>query len=283
MKVTFLATGSPAPELDRADGTSVVVTVGGEHLLVDCGARTVRRLVESRIDPADVETLFFSHHHVDHSSQFFEFATVSRLLGRESLTMYGPEETGALLEAFEALYADELARWSDTEGRSAGGVAGIDWRRTTPDLEASGDGWRVTALPVAHTDIESYAYRFDAGDRSFVFSSDTAKHPPLAEFAEGADVLMHEATLGPVADPPYGDGLVWEGYTTPLPETARERLAATHSDATEAAEIAAAAGVDTLVLHHMITYRDAEEMRRRAEAVFDGSVVVAEDGLTLAL
>lgn len=283
MKVTFLATGSPAPELDRADGTSVVVTIGGEHLLVDCGARTVKRLVQNRIDPADVNTLLFSHHHVDHSAQFFEFAMVSRLLGRESLTIYGPEETGDLLDAFEEVYGAELARWSETDGRSSAGAGRIEWRRTTPDLAVEGDGWRVTALPVAHTDVASYAYRFDAGGRSFVFSSDTAKHPPLAEFAAGADVLMHEAVLGPIADAPSGDGLVWEGYTSPLPEQARERLAETHSDAAEAAEIAAAADVDTLVLHHMITYRDADEMRRRAEAVFDGSVVVAEDGLTLAL
>ncbi|MFN2500364.1 MAG: hypothetical protein ABR557_14890, partial [Pyrinomonadaceae bacterium] len=52
---------------------------------------------------------------------------------------------------------------------------------------------KVSSLRVRHPPIkQSYAYRFDAKDRSVVISGDTAYVPELAAFASGADVLIHE-------------------------------------------------------------------------------------------
>jgi len=58
MKVTLLGTGYPIPMLDRA-GTSVVVTVDDDPLLVDCGPGIVYHLVKHEIHPAKIESLFF--------------------------------------------------------------------------------------------------------------------------------------------------------------------------------------------------------------------------------
>ena len=66
------------------------------------------------------------------------------------------------------------------------------------EFEKAGDVLRngdvhVTSCRVRHPPItQSYAYRFDARDRSIVISGDTAYAPELAEFAKGADVLIHE-------------------------------------------------------------------------------------------
>jgi len=60
-------------------------------------------------------------------------------------------------------------------------------------------------------------------------------------------------------------------------------LTANHCNATDAGEIAQDAGVQTLVLTHFMPYRDIESMQRDAESVFDGDVIVAEDGLTISL
>ena len=51
-------------------------------------------------------------------------------------------------------------------------------------------------------------------------------------------------------------------------------------DPVEASEIAAAAGVDHLVLTHLLPYRDTAAIHDRASTVFEGEVTVAEDGLT---
>ena len=53
----------------------------------------------------------------------------------------------------------------------------------------------VSALWVPHPPLQHcYALRFD-GSKSVTLSGDTAYHPPLAQFAKGADVLLHEAML----------------------------------------------------------------------------------------
>ena len=57
---------------------------------------------------------------------------------------------------------------------------------------------KITSCLVRHPPIkQAYAFRFDAKDRSVVISGDTAYAPELAEFAKGADVLIHEVMYLP--------------------------------------------------------------------------------------
>src|SRR5262249_61397440 len=64
----------------------------------------------------------------------------------------------------------------------------------TPDVT-------VTALRNAHPPItESFALKFAFPDKTVVFSGDTAYHPPLAEFARGADILVHEVMYAPALE-----------------------------------------------------------------------------------
>jgi ribonuclease BN (tRNA processing enzyme) len=284
MRVTFLGTGSPGPVLQRAS-PSLAVTIGDETILIDCGTRVVHRLLETRIDPSEIETVLFSHHHVDHNASFFEFALRGWILGREELTVYGPERTGELVTVLQELYEDEIAQRSELYDLRAEDMTGLDWvplrdNRTTVIETAD---WDVEALSVPHSKAPTYAFRVNdhRAEASFVYSADTAKSPELAEFAQDADILLHEALLGPPASRPLNEDTVWDQYLEPLPDSALERLAETHSTATEAAEVAEMANVDTLFLFHMLTHRDLEAMRTEAAEVFSGDVFVAEDGTTL--
>src|SRR6202008_3180691 len=55
------------------------------------------------------------------------------------------------------------------------------------------DGVKVSAARVNHPPLtHSYAYRFDAWDRSIVLSGDTAPCPEIVALARDADVLLHE-------------------------------------------------------------------------------------------
>ena len=60
MKVTFLGTGCPIPDLSRS-GPSQVIWVKGEPLLFDCGLGTLFQLLKAGIDPSAVKHLFFTH------------------------------------------------------------------------------------------------------------------------------------------------------------------------------------------------------------------------------
>ena len=65
---------------------------------------------------------------------------------------------------------------------------------------AAGDV-KVTALRNHHPPItESFALKFEFPGKTVVFSGDTAYFPPLAAFAKGADILVHEVMYGPALE-----------------------------------------------------------------------------------
>src|SRR5205085_891404 len=103
------------------------------------------------------------------------------------------------------------------------------------------DGYvKVTAFAVDHRPVEpAFGYRFDARGRSIVISGDTRPTPNLVRYAKGADILVMEAYL-----PEWFERV-------DKPDVA-ERLKHYHTSAEEAGQLAAAAGVKTLVLTHLI-------------------------------
>jgi ribonuclease BN (tRNA processing enzyme) len=87
-------------------------------------------------------------------------------------------------------------------------------------------------------------------------------------YAKGADILVLEAYL-----PEH-----FEKVDTP--EVAA-RLKSYHTSAEEAGEIAARAGVHTLVLTHLIPGNAEETFRERAARAFKGEIVVGKDLLRI--
>ncbi|UHQ98991.1 MBL fold metallo-hydrolase (plasmid) [Natrinema zhouii] len=283
MEVTLVGTGSPVPIPERG-GTSIVVDLADERVLIDCGPKTVYGLMDAGIRFGEIETLFFTHHHMDHNASFFHFAFTSWTEGgRESLTIYGPDGTDRLVNALYVVYAEDIEYRQDIY--STDGISNIETELVMDSFSRQMDGWEVAALPVKHS-IETYAYRFDEHETgsSFVFSGDTRKISSLSEFAADADVLVQECNTAPVDEdrvPDEDDTFVWPQHAEGEKGLDRSTLTANHCDATDAGEIAQDSGVQTLVLTHIMPYRDLEAMRQDAESVFDGEVVVAEDGLTL--
>jgi ribonuclease BN (tRNA processing enzyme) len=71
----------------------------------------------------------------------------------------------------------------------------------TGGLVTSDDRMKVSAALVDHPPVvPSFAYRFDAPDRSIVISGDTAPSDDLVKLARDADVLVHSAMYPPAID-----------------------------------------------------------------------------------
>jgi ribonuclease BN (tRNA processing enzyme) len=112
-----------------------------------------------------------------------------------------------------------------------------------------------------------------------VFSSDTAYNPKLAEFAEGADVLVHEAMYLPAVD-----RLV---IKTRNGATLKKHLLASHTSTEDVGRIAATAGVKVLVLSHFVPGDDPDvsddDWIRDVKKNFSGRTIVAKDLMQLTL
>lgn len=282
MEVTLLGTGSPVPVLERA-GTSILLSIDDENVLVDCGPNTVYRLLENGSHIGEIETLFFTHQHMDHNAAFFHFVIASWSMGRETLDIYGPEGTERLVESLHYLYEEDL-EYRTQVGYSTDGIEDIAVSLSEKGVVTETANWRVTAFPVKHS-IETYAYRFEELEtgKSLVFSGDTRAFSEFSTFADGADVLIQDACIAPPTKNPPTRGFVWERLTEPYPKERRSVLHSNHCTAEEAGEIAEAADVETLVLTHLLPYRNLEYMKESATSAFGGEVIVGEDGLSLSV
>ncbi len=131
----------------------------------------------------------------------------------------------------------------------------------------------VTCAQVPHPLVPlAFAYRFDCADRSIVISGDTSPSDAIVNLARGADVLVHEALYVPKAPGEPGSAL-------------RRHIMESHSPVEDVGRIAAAAGVKTLVLSHLVPGEtDAvtdNQWRAGARAHFKGRIVVGHDLLEL--
>lgn len=132
----------------------------------------------------------------------------------------------------------------------------------------------VRAAKLNHPGGAVLAFRIDWCGRSVVYATDTEHYacvdPVLAKLAQGADVLIYDAQYLP------------EEYRG---EVGMSRLGWGHSTYEAGAELAAAAGVGTLVLfHHDPTRDDAgvEALEARAQSLFP-QTEAAREGRTLRL
>jgi ribonuclease BN (tRNA processing enzyme) len=269
LRVVLTGTGSPRPNLERANAGQIVIA-GERAILLDCGGGTMRRVLESGVDATGVNLLFLTHLHSDHTLDYAEFILGSWAMGRDSLRVSGPPGTRRLhdLLLLEP-YRDDIA-YRLSLGRSPAGILDINVTEFERGVVFEEEGLRVSAAPVIHS-IYTVALRFDFDGKSLVHSGDTCYTPDLVELARGADVLIHDCCMAPAAV--FRDNAAWPNLY--------EHLRAHHATPEEAARTAREAGVRTLVLTHFLIGTDVEETLRRCESEFDGEILIGEDLMTI--
>jgi ribonuclease BN (tRNA processing enzyme) len=148
--------------------------------------------------------------------------------------------------------------------------------RTRLILLGTGGGPRPRKVSSASAQVivaDSISYRFDARDRSFVISGDTAPSDNLVKLAQGVDVLVHSAMY-----PPAIERLV---ARVPNATALKASILAHQTSAEDAGRIAQAAGAKTLVLSHLVPPDDPEvtdDMWIQAARIhYRGPVVVGKD------
>lgn len=277
-KLVLLGTnGGPLVRLNRSSPAQAIM-IDNVAYLVDCGEGTVRQLVAAGIPLEAVQHIFITHHHADHNLGYGSLLLVSWATGLASpLTVHGPPPLANITEAFLAMNAYDLETRAASTGRQplAEGVRVEEFSEGGIVLED--DRVRVTAARVDHPPVDhAYAFRFDGPDRSIVISGDTAPSDNLVRLATGADVLVHEVLYLPAVERVAGE--------LSLARTLTEHLTRCHTNVEDVGNVAAAAGVGTLVLSHFVPGDDSvsdDEWARIAQRGFDGEVVVGRDLLSL--
>ncbi|MDG5777901.1 ribonuclease Z [Haloarculaceae archaeon H-GB1-1] len=297
MRVTFLGTSGAVPTTER-NTSAIMVNREGDRLLFDCGEGTQRQMMRYRTGFA-AEHIFVTHLHGDHVLglpgllQTWDFndrdeavalhvprgtrGRIEDLVGVTGngvsfpvrINEVGPGDVALdreeyVVEAFETAHRTNAVGYALVE----------DDRKGRFDREKAEEELGISPGPEYSKLHDGQAVELDDGrviqpeqvvgpsrpGRTVVYTGDTMPTDTVVEAAEGADLLVHDATFA---------------------SDRAERAAKTaHSTAAQAAEIANRANVARLALTHVSTRYagDVSTLEAEAQDVFDGDAFVADDG-----
>lgn len=275
-RIVLLGTkGGPRVGEAGRSNPSTLLLINDIPYVVDCGYGTSRQLLQAGIPLHKLRYIFITHHHSDHNLEYGSLFYNAWITGQPvRVDAYGPSGMTKLAQDFFNYQKFDIDTRIVDEGRPDPRTMLTAHDFNTPGLVMENEDVRVSSFRVSHPPIEqSYAYRFDAKDRSVVISGDTAYVPGLADFAKGADVLVHEVM--------YLPGV--ETLIKRLPNAARlrEHLLAAHTLPEDVGKLAARAGVGTLVLTHFVPGDDPsitdELWSAGARKHFKGRIIVGKD------
>lgn len=296
IRITFLGTAASRPTVGR-NVSGICVQREGDLLLFDCGEGTQRQMMRFGTG-FGVQDIFVTHLHADHFLGIIGLIRTMALQGRvDPLKVWGPPGGKGVLNAAVHLGVDripfpvlveevepdtpisfgeyEVAPFSTRHGTSSVGYA----LREHPRLGRF-DVQRARALGIPEGRLFGQLHRGEKVEvdgrvihpqevvgeprpgRLVVYTGDTRPAPETIRIAEGADLLIHEATFSE--------------------EEAERAFETFHSTAHGAAVLAAEARVQRLLLTH-VSARYSEDpgpLIEEGKAAFPRTGV-AHDGMTV--
>ena len=263
MRVHLLGTGSPLPETKRF-GPSILVEAGGRKFLFDAGRGPMQRLHTLGIPFADVDKLFITHLHSDHTIGIPDLYLTGWLRDRKTpLYVWGPAGTRNMMEHIvKAFDFDIRIRLDQNPGSN---VKATD---IGPGVVYEQDGVTITAFEVDHGPVHpAYGYRIDYAGRSVVLSGDTKYSEALIQRAKGVDLLVHEVAAGSEQ----------QMRTSPVVRN----VVGIHTTPEDAGRVFSKAAPRRAVYSHIVLFGVSEaELEQRTRSTYTGPLTIGEDLMT---
>ncbi|MCG7840869.1 MAG: ribonuclease Z [Methanomassiliicoccales archaeon] len=292
MDLTFLGTGGSVPTTKR-NTMSIALRRGSEVLLFDCGEGTQRQLMSSSVSFMRITRIFITHHHGDHFLGLPGLIQSMNFYGRTAvLEIYGPEGTADLVTRLLGLGTFDLQYQVHGMDLAPGQtVAGEGYRitafgtaHTTPSLgfafheeDRPGRFDPQRALDLGIKEGPNFS-RLVHGESvmvgeervtpeevmgpprkglNIVYSGDSSPCQEMRDASQGADVLIHEATV-----------------TSDLSEKAKEYG---HSTSKDAAVLAKDVDAKVLYLVHISgRYDEVEPLLLEAQGIFPNTIIPSD-------
>lgn len=244
MRLTVIGKWGAYPEKGEAT-SSFLVEHKGFNLLLDCGSGVLSRL-QYYLDLKKLDALILSHYHADHIADVgsLQYAVrIQKQLNFRSQPLY-VFAYPAEEEQFLSLNYKEYA------------VA----KPILPEKEIQIGPFSVKSTPTTHN-AQGLAFRLEAEEKVIAFITDSAFRQEFIELAKNADLL--------VAGTPLFKG--------------EEKNFPNHFSAYQAGFIAKAAQSKKLLLSHLPHVGKIEVLKEEAEEAFGREVLLAKEGLKIAI
>ena len=274
-KLVLLGTGNPNPSPDQS-GCALALVVRDTPYIIDFGPGLIRRAARmtpdyggamEALETSKLKTAFLTHLHSDHTAGYADLILTPWVMGRaEPMEVYGPVGTGHMTEHILKAYQEDIRYrvYGDEPTNDQG------WRVNWHEFDEEGEIYRdsnmlVEAFPVTHgTWPNAWGFRFTTPDKVIVVSGDCMPSPKVMEYANGADILVHEVYSQAGFEEKDED---WKAYH-----------AVHHTSTLELGEIARVAKPGRVVLYHILFWGSSEaELLQEIGSVYQGEVFVGQD------
>lgn len=235
--------GAYAPANGACSG--YLLEINGYQILLECGNGAFSKALKYT-DASKLGMVIISHLHHDHYSDLYCLRQALKYqmqegLRTEPVILYLPEEPEELLAPFK--------NWDDVFM-----IVNLAEAKTVVN---DYNLFQLAFFPVKHQ-IPTYGMQlYTGGEKVLVYTADTAWFPQLETSCKGSRYLLAEASLK---------------------EYELEACGNTHMTARQAAMLAQNSGVENLILTHFFPEHNQHQLRREAEAHYDGKLHMSATG-----
>lgn len=294
-EVTILGSSSAIPTSERYP-TAQVLRSPGRLFLIDCGEGTQIQLKRQRIGFEKINHIFISHLHGDHFYGLIGLLSTFNLMGfKKDIHIYSPSQLKDIIQPQidflkgdqqfniyfhplnfkkpQLIFEDEKIEVFSFPLKHSINCSGFLFREKSREANIKKEFVEKYQIPIPQIKAIKNGADFITSEgntipnevltipppspRSYAFCSDTAFHPPVADFIKNVDLLYHEAT-----------------FTEELRDWADSTL---HSTALDAAKIAQMAGAGKLIIGHFSSrYKSIDPFLEEAKTIFSNTEAAME-------
>lgn len=244
MEIILLGTGTAIPIRGHSPA-AILFKSKGLTALLDIGPGAIHQLAAQGFDPFQLEYIFLSHLHSDHSLDLVTFLQMNDsapgFVRTSPVYLTGCRGTRNLYEGLMQLYPGISPHNYELQIREM-----VDGKFELNDVVIS------TTLS-GHT-RDSICYRFDTPEGSVVYTGDCVASVSLDQFCSNVDLLICECSFP-------------AGWPT-----------SDHMNADAAGKLAAQANVKMLVATHLYPPAAEVDLQTQIHQYFAGPVSIAQDG-----
>jgi ribonuclease Z len=269
LKVVLLGTGvGPLINLQQF-GSSTLIEAGNRWLLFDCGRGTTLRLAQVGVPLGSVGRLFLTHLHSDHVMQIPDLLLTGWFGRQTPFEVWGPDGTRDMMDHLQQAFAFDIHMRRDVDEKVSGEGIKVSSHDIKQGIVFDEDGLKVTAFLVDHGPVQpAFGYRIDYRGHSVALSGDTRPSENLIRFAQGVDVLVHEAF----------DADAFRARFTQVNREAIEAVIAHHTTPEQAGEVFSRVKPRLAVLSHA---PDSDAVVTKTRQRYAGPLQGPEEMLTI--
>jgi len=254
MKVTILGSGSFIESLDHF-GPGYLLEVDDKKILIDAGSGITLQLLKKRIRTSDLDYIFVTHLHADHTLELVQLMMTYYIPVRhrgveksKTVRIIGPKGIKKFIDNLLTIHNHEKA--IDFEGFEIGEF----------DSKMEFDSFNVTPFPIEHLGLDANSYRFEHDGKSVAFTGDASDCQGVRDLAKNVDLLICDSSNSKERKPDK-----------------------VHLNTQEIADIATEGNVKKVILSHLLPDGFGKDLVSEVKETFSGEVILANDLMEIKL